>query len=220
MRHPESGEVVIYVLSDPRTPDLVRYVGRSATPRSRHIQHAGTIGTDAKSVWVDSLWEDAGLFPQMRVVEVVPQNLGQLAEHEWIMKYPRKQLVNTKRGLKDALASTQTELLQQLREMPSEEEGLIMCAYEKFAGVRSLMLQCLNISNRVLDIQIRKFGLILNLVGPPKGEYVMSTILDSYANGAPTLRWDKETAKFVSIDPAQNSHESRNTVCSSSALPT
>lgn len=47
--------VAIYFLVDPRSPDKIRYVGQSMTPRIRHLQHCAESATSAKGEWIESL---------------------------------------------------------------------------------------------------------------------------------------------------------------------
>lgn len=50
----------IYLLSDSRTPDLIRYVGRTIDPVSRLEQHRKGVGTSKKDKWIRSVKNSGG----------------------------------------------------------------------------------------------------------------------------------------------------------------
>jgi hypothetical protein len=79
---------VIYVLSDPRTPEQVRYVGVThCTPKSRLGRHLGDArkgkGTHHSARWLRSLL-NVGLEPKIRVIEQGAGPGWEGAEIRWI----------------------------------------------------------------------------------------------------------------------------------------
>lgn len=79
----DAGQVAIYYLVDPRKPDLVRYVGQSATPRVRHLQHCAETCASRKGHWIESL-RAAGIMPQMVIAEWVESDRANERERELI----------------------------------------------------------------------------------------------------------------------------------------
>jgi hypothetical protein len=84
----------VYALIDPRTPDVVAYVGMTTEhPLVRlegHLREARSIGRPAlprRTVWLRELVA-AGVFPTLAVLEVVPEDERlDDAEQEWIRFY-------------------------------------------------------------------------------------------------------------------------------------
>lgn len=62
-----SGEELIYGLADPRTPDVVAYVGRTTSPLARLLDH-GAGGTVSTAAWAEEL-RASGLYPSMVCIE-------------------------------------------------------------------------------------------------------------------------------------------------------
>jgi hypothetical protein len=63
----------VYGLVDPRTPNLIRYVGKTHTPRVRHIQHCAETATTEKGVWIETLRLE-GILPQIIILAECPDD--------------------------------------------------------------------------------------------------------------------------------------------------
>ncbi len=76
--------VFIYGLVDPRTQTL-RYVGKAKDPRRRYVVHLSRAKRlrGHKEAWVESL-RNAGIRPEMVVIEEVKTSEWQTAERFWI----------------------------------------------------------------------------------------------------------------------------------------
>ncbi len=61
-------KIFIYLLIDPRRPEIIRYVGQTATPHSRLIQHCCESGRSAKCQWLELMARE-GVMPSMVVIE-------------------------------------------------------------------------------------------------------------------------------------------------------
>lgn len=81
-----NGKSYIYALVDPRRPEEIRYVGRTETPRSRHIQHCCETGRSAKCAWIESLALH-GVMPQMVILEAVDAAEASAKESLWIGRF-------------------------------------------------------------------------------------------------------------------------------------
>ena len=80
-------KVYVYGLADPRTPDVIRYVGKTTAPRVRHIQHCTDAGAPKKCAWVETLRND-GILPQMIILAECPNEAAAMGkERELIAKY-------------------------------------------------------------------------------------------------------------------------------------
>jgi len=88
-----NNKVFIYILVDPRLPELARYVGRTKTPQTRHLQHCSEPGSTARGEWLEEL-RSFGIMPQMIIVATVDQDSAENVEKAWIKKYKPGQLTN------------------------------------------------------------------------------------------------------------------------------
>lgn len=80
--------IYVYVLTDPRYPDDVRYVGVTNTPKKRlrgHISKA-KIQTNHRANWIKSLLRD-GLEPIMTIIAQTDNENWRQCEMEWIAYY-------------------------------------------------------------------------------------------------------------------------------------
>ena len=87
-------EISIYILVDPRKPELVRYVGQTAAPQTRHLQHCAERATTIKSEWLEQL-RNEGIMPQMVIVAKVDKDQADEAEKLWIKRFHFGNLTNT-----------------------------------------------------------------------------------------------------------------------------
>lgn len=79
-----SGLVTIYGLFDPRSPEIITYVGYTRCPDKRLAEHRSEFkGRHRKARWVAYL-RSFYLRPSMRVLEVVPFDTRKEAECRWI----------------------------------------------------------------------------------------------------------------------------------------
>jgi DNA-binding NtrC family response regulator len=69
----------VYGLADPRTSNLIRYIGKTHTPRVRHIQHCAETATSEKGVWIETLRLE-GILPQMIILAECPDEESALAK--------------------------------------------------------------------------------------------------------------------------------------------
>ena len=83
-----SDTAFIYALLDPRMDDAVRYVGKTINLRNRLNRHRAEARQldNYKARWLRGLLSD-GLFPGVRVLEVVSSDEWQEAECRWINHY-------------------------------------------------------------------------------------------------------------------------------------
>jgi hypothetical protein len=101
-----SGGVAIYSLSDPRDIRLIQYVGQTAAPRRRFVQHLSAARLwlpDERPWWVRSprlrplyawireLYRDGRRLPVMVVSEWVERAQARAAEHARIQECLRRQ---------------------------------------------------------------------------------------------------------------------------------
>ena len=105
--------VFICILFDPRKPEMVRYVGQTLTPHSRHIQHCCETGQSPKCEWIEVLRRD-GVMPQMTVLEETTEDKANERERLWIARFNLGDLVN-----KTASAKTSTKIAP---EAPKQEQ--------------------------------------------------------------------------------------------------
>lgn len=173
MLHPERDQVAIYTLSDPRTPNNVRYVGKTSCLKSRFVQHVGIIGSDRKSEWVESLWEDAGLAPKMTVVEIVYRQEASYYETLWIKKFDSEELLNMYRS-----AGRPPYLADGL----SKAEGrkvLLQKAIEIHGGDRLKVRNYLQISNSQLSSWLKHYEVTLphHVAEPPVEPLMKMTMI-------------------------------------------
>lgn len=83
-------ETSIYILFDPRQPEVARYVGKSINIKTRILGHRGQAKARIHSHvyhWINKLW-DEGVEFSYKVIEVVPagQNWESREQH-WISYY-------------------------------------------------------------------------------------------------------------------------------------
>ena len=82
---PHAGNVLVYVLDDPREMWTYRYVGITwRSLRERLGEHCAASGSHgAKAEWIDSLWR-AGVVPRIMVIDEAPIEEGKKRERWWI----------------------------------------------------------------------------------------------------------------------------------------
>lgn len=80
--------IYVYVLTDPRYPDDVRYVGVTDNPQRRLRQHISKSKgkTYHRANWINSLL-DNGLKPMMTIIDETDENNWRQCEIEWIARY-------------------------------------------------------------------------------------------------------------------------------------
>lgn len=78
----------IYGLSDPRTPDEVRYIGKANDPQKRLSNHVSARGRhrNHRTNWLNKLAAD-GVYPVIKIIDRVPVGEWQLMERYWIAMY-------------------------------------------------------------------------------------------------------------------------------------
>jgi DNA-binding NtrC family response regulator len=86
-------KVFIYILIDPRKPGLVRYVGQTETPKTRHVQHCAESGRSAKAEWLESMRQE-GVMPQMIIVAETSPELADSDEIIWISRFTNCRLLS------------------------------------------------------------------------------------------------------------------------------
>lgn len=74
----------VYGLADPRTPNLIRYLGKTHAPRVRHIQHCTETATTEKGVWIETLRLE-GILPQMIILAECPDDESACAKKRELM---------------------------------------------------------------------------------------------------------------------------------------
>lgn len=79
-------KIFIYILIDPRKPQTARYVGQTATPHSRHIQHCCESGKSTKCQWLELLARE-GVMPSMVIVEETNETEADAKEKLWIARF-------------------------------------------------------------------------------------------------------------------------------------
>jgi len=77
--------ISIYALVDPET-EQVRYIGKSLHPESRFNAHMHDHTRSQKGDWIQGLIK-RGLVPEMRIVEEVPRDQGEMREIYWMNYY-------------------------------------------------------------------------------------------------------------------------------------
>lgn len=114
----------IYTLTDPRTPDVVRYVGVTNEPERRAREHVTRVlrGEDAThcGLWKRKLIQE-GVLPVMRVIESGVGEGWEEAEVKWVLHYrslPGHRLCNLTDGGKGTRGHKCSEKTRQrLREV-------------------------------------------------------------------------------------------------------
>ena len=89
----EERKVAIYALVDPRKPSLIRYVGQSKTPMTRHLLHITSLDNPAKSEWIETMRQD-GVLPQMIIIEWTKENESDFREKHYMQLYASDLLTN------------------------------------------------------------------------------------------------------------------------------
>ena len=92
----------IYTLIDPIT-DVVKYVGKSKTPKARYKQHINKLDKTMtpKKIWLLGLFEK-GLKPEMEIVEKITDEAGREREQHFVTMHEATTLNihNPKKGMK------------------------------------------------------------------------------------------------------------------------
>ena len=144
--------VSIYFLVDPRAPKGVRYVGKTETPRTRHLQHcAETVGS-RKGNWIEGLRMD-GIMPQMIIAAVVAPAISSAEEAKYIALYRSPILENT------CAADRKAWRVSRLKGLNSVKRDTILAALEKHEWNKSKARQELGIGRQTLYNLIKRFDL-------------------------------------------------------------
>jgi hypothetical protein len=82
-------QTFIYALVDPRTPERIRYVGKANDTTARmkaHVYLAKCKATNPRLCWIQALL-NAGIIPEVRVLEAVTAEKWQSREQFWIAHF-------------------------------------------------------------------------------------------------------------------------------------
>lgn len=148
-------KVFIYILVDPRKPELVRYVGQTDTPRARHIQHCCEGGRSTKCEWVESLRQD-GFMPQMIIVqETVPESAYEI-ERIWIARFVSSGLLSNTQSLAAHIEATPDAALPALK---AAEKDAIITMLKECKGNKLKTSKRLGMGRQTLYNKIHAYGI-------------------------------------------------------------
>lgn len=150
--------VAIYTLVDPRKPEVVRYVGKAANPRNRHLQHCAMLGPDTRSAWLEEMYRE-GVLPQMLVVDYAPTEQGQTKEFEWITKCASSgQLTNSRMGMRGVTFEAKFGVAASAEEVAKRKEALAKAFHEGKGTIAELPV-ALGITPQEFGSWVRWYGL-------------------------------------------------------------
>jgi len=88
----------IYGLFDPRTPEIIRYIGRTKNMKIRLASHLyKKFSWDKKTKWIKSL-RSIGLKPCIKLIDTVPTEEVKLIEKGYIKFFNSEFLLNEKKN--------------------------------------------------------------------------------------------------------------------------
>lgn len=111
-------KVYIYVLFDPRKPNLIRYVGQSVTPYVRQLQHCKEKSKSKKAKWLETMLLD-GILPGMNIIEVTTPEKADAREKLWIARFglTGRVLMNTMHNTSSAFIDSEYNVEDQNLEL-------------------------------------------------------------------------------------------------------
>lgn len=78
--------MIIYALSDPRTPDNVRYIGKATDIHNRLNRHLKETSITKKNNWIKMLSKE-NIIPLISIIDIVEDNEWQKFEIYWISQF-------------------------------------------------------------------------------------------------------------------------------------
>jgi DNA-binding NtrC family response regulator len=153
-------KVFIYVLIDPRKPDVVRYVGQTMTPTTRHIQHCCESGQSGKCAWIEEMRLE-GVMPQMEVIAETNEQEADARERLWIARLMVGSLTN-REATKPAKPKPETapEQRQTLQTLNDTERDLILATLKACGGNKLETSRRLGIGRQTLYNKLKAYGVM------------------------------------------------------------
>jgi len=160
--HTIAGQTAIYFLVDPRCPEAVRYVGRAKAPRIRHLQHCAENSSSTKGQWLEALRME-GIFPQMQIVQWVPDDQADATEKTWIARVRPDFLTNSANAPARPKALTEASVnedaAQTLTELKAVEKAQIIKVLAQTNWNKLKAAEILGIGRQTLYNKIKEYGL-------------------------------------------------------------
>lgn len=158
MNETQENKIAIYVLVDPRKPEIIKYVGQTGLPRIRHLEHCSKTECTRKGEWIESLRQE-GIFPQMIIKEWVPKLDARLKELEYINKYKINNPITNTGNLKN-------ELYDKNREKEIIENLLIQNDWNKVKTAKILQMGRQTLYNKIKLYEIIEPQININNQNP------------------------------------------------------
>ena len=139
-------KIFVYALVDPRKPDLFRYIGQTATPRTRHLQHCADAGGSEKAAWIESMLFD-GVLPQMVILHTCTQGEASQIERDLIVKH--SSTITNAKGMPEP---ERGNIIEQA------EREAIAKALQEHGGRKIHAARALGIGRQTLYNKLAKYG--------------------------------------------------------------
>jgi Bacterial regulatory protein, Fis family len=131
---------------------LIRYVGKTHTPRVRHIQHCSETGTTEKCVWIETLRIE-GIFPQMIILSECPDDESARLKEREMMELHGSANADDAKPAKQEIQS----LVNSTRKLHRQS---IIDALAKSNGNIAPAAKLLGISRPTLYDKIKRLGIV------------------------------------------------------------